>query len=88
MRALVRLADGLRRFSGRPIRCPRCGREGYDGGGEHEAFERRGFWGIHPVRKCLSCGEGLLIKGHRFEPIPSDRWRALEARWAEARDRP
>jgi hypothetical protein len=83
MRAFLRVTDGLRRFSGRPIRCPSCHHEGYDRGGDHAAFEDRGRLGGHPVRKCLACGSGLIVRGHRFEAIASDSWQALEKRFEE-----
>jgi len=76
---LTRLRAFWRSFSGRPIHCPTCHQEGYDSvGSPHATFEQRGRWGSHPVRKCLKCGSGLLIKGHRFEAIPAGRWAAME----------
>ena len=79
MTSLVGLRAFWRSFSGRPIRCPTCRAEGYDThGSPHARFEQRGRWERFPVRKCLTCGSGLLIKGHRFEAIPADRWDAME----------
>jgi hypothetical protein len=81
---LTRLRSFWRIFSGRPIHCPTCHQKGYDSAGSSRAvFEQRGRWGAHPVRKCLTCGSGLLIKGHRFEAIAADRWAAME-RYYEA----
>jgi hypothetical protein len=77
--SLIRLRGWWRSFSGSPIRCPSCRQEGYDSDGSpHSTFEQRGRWGADPVRKCLKCGSGLLIKGHRFEAIPAGRWAAME----------
>jgi hypothetical protein len=78
-----KLRGWWRRFSGKPIHCPSCHHEGYDAAGSpHSTFERRGRYGGAPVRKCLKCGSGLLIRGHRFEAVPADRWAAME-RWYE-----
>lgn len=79
MASLIGLRGWWRSFSGRPIRCPTCSEEGYDShGSPHASFEQRGRWETAPVRKCLNCGSGLLIKGHRFEAIPAEKWAAME----------
>lgn len=83
-----------RSWAGHPITCPHCGQEGFDSHGlppekEHDAlFEIRGHKGSKPVRKCLRCGGGILIKGAgRTEAIPQDQWAQMEVYWAEERER-
>jgi uncharacterized Zn finger protein len=45
------------------LSCPTCGQSG-EIKGTDEFFETRGQWpdGHWPVRKCRSCGAGIIVK--------------------------
>lgn len=72
------------------LKCPACGARGEVRGTE-EFFEERGQWpdGHMPVRKCLACGGGLIVRPRVFPPgaqaqvIPSDIWVKMESAWDE-----
>jgi DNA-directed RNA polymerase subunit RPC12/RpoP len=73
------------------LKCPECGVRGEVKGTE-DSFEVRSRWPFSPegwpVRKCRSCGSGLIVKPRLFPPgakaslIPSDTWQEMETMWA------
>lgn len=72
----------------RKITCPTCGNTGDQNGDDAApAFAIRGQYAGRAVRKCLSCGSGLLIgvlSGSwigKPEVIPRDLWMQMEAVW-------
>lgn len=54
-------------------------------GEQNYAFEVRGNYGGRPVRKCLSCGNGVrvTILPPRFRKVPPDEWADLQVRWKQ-----
>lgn len=64
------------------ISCP-CGNRGR--AGDDVAFEMRGQLRGTPVQKCLSCGQGLVLKRPkgRVALVPADQWDAMERLWAD-----
>jgi hypothetical protein len=79
------------------VKCPWCGavgtdREPYASHGPDltppkdegtYAFEVRGNYRSRPVRKCLSCGNGVrvTILPPRFRKVPPDLWADLQRLW-------
>ncbi len=74
------------------LKCPSCGNRGEVRGTE-EFFAVRGRdpsseygW---PVRKCLACGAGLVVRPRAFPPgtkatlIDSVTWSKMETAWEE-----
>jgi DNA-directed RNA polymerase subunit RPC12/RpoP len=74
------------------LKCPSCGSRGEVRGTE-EFFAVRGRdpsseygW---PVRKCLACGKGLVVKPRTFPPgtkavaIDPETWSKMERDWEE-----
>lgn len=62
------------------ISCPNCGASGKVN--DEGLFEVRGKVDGTPVRKCLSCGAGLLIRAlGKPSVIPSGSWSKMEAEW-------
>jgi len=62
------------------ISCP-CGNRGR--AGDDVAFEMRGQLRGRPVQKCLTCGQGLILKRPkgRVTLIPPAQWEAMERLW-------
>jgi hypothetical protein len=84
----LRGLEASHQASSQTLTCPTCGAVGLDergaaGAEVNPVFEIRGQDRGKPVRKCRSCGGGFLIRGRRTDPIPSDRWRQMEALFAE-----
>lgn len=52
---------------------------------ENYAFEVRGNYGGRPVRKCLSCDNGVrvTILPPRFRKVPPAEWDDLQQRWGQ-----
>lgn len=73
------------------LRCPNCGNKG-EVQHDEERFAFRGEWpdGHYPVRKCMHCGKGLILKpkflffGSQPELVPEQDWARMEAEYADA----
>src|SRR5256885_11539102 len=70
------------------LTCPVCGQRG-DVRSE-EFFETRGRMPNRgmPVKRCRSCGSGLIVRPRVFPPgtkaevIPAGAWQKMEASWS------